>query len=90
LYRYVEGGALQAAGANEINPAAAVAAPILGKRHLLHDHPDRRLRQRRLLQLDALNPAEGDAGALASKLVGRVGRVSLCTMLIGQPCIGNQ
>ena len=77
-----EGGALQAAGVNEVNPAAAGATPggkkkrktMMMRRSLLHsaeedeeeeeDRIGQKLRQRRLLQLDALNPAEAGVGSI--------------------------
>lgn len=84
----VEGGALKAAGVNEINPAAGGGKKK--KRRLLFQRDgggevdrdgsggegprrggeqQKPLRQRRLTQLDSLNPGDGDAtSALASKL----------------------
>ena len=79
-----EGGALQAAGVNEVNPASAGASPggkkkkrktMMMRRSLPHsaeeddeeeeeDRIGQKLRQRRLLQLDALNPAEAGVGSI--------------------------
>lgn len=61
-----EGGALKAAGVSEVNPAGGLYQGVQPGGRRLRSH---RMRQRRLLQLDALNPGtDADGSAFAAEL----------------------